>query len=128
MAAGTVEMTQTDIDATVKTIVDKAIEAYSELKIKDFFDCLVKIMECAEAIPKLIGADKKRIVKSVLTQIIDKIPFTNQNEKNIVVFLVNSDIVDLVIDGIVKLTKEGCKINIKEIQEKCCKCCKCSIM
>lgn len=120
-----VAQTQDEIDVIVKSVIDKAIAAYSELKLKDFFECLVKIMECAEAIPKLTGADKKKIVKSVLSQIIDRINFPSQSEKSVFVFLVNSDIVDLIIDGIVKLTKEGCSINIKEIiAEKCgCKCC-----
>jgi hypothetical protein len=117
-------LTQTEIDVIVKKILDNALEAYKELKIRDFFDCLVKIMECAEAIPKLVGTDKKLIVKSVLTQLIDHIPFQNATEKNLIVFLINSDVVDLLIDGIVKLTKEGCKINLKEVMKKAgCKCC-----
>jgi len=117
-------LTQAEIDVIVKEIFDKAVLAYNELKIKDFFDCLVKIMECAEKYTKLIGADKKKIVKSVLSQLVDHISSQNATEKNLISFLVNSDVVDLIIDGIVKLTKEGCKINIQEIIAKAkCKCC-----
>ena len=117
-------LTQDEIDVIVKKILDDAVSAYQELKIRYFFDCLVKIMECAEAVPKLAGTDKKKVVKSVLTQLVERIPFQNATEKNLIVFLVNSDVVDLIIDGIVKLTKERCKINLKEVMEKAgCKCC-----
>lgn len=118
--------TQTDIDANVKKIVDNVMAAYTEFTLKDFFECVVKLMECAEAIPLLAGADKKKVVKSVLSQIVTKINIPNPSEKEMITFLVNSGLVDLIIDGIVKLTKDGCKINVQELASKCC--CKCCIM
>ena len=123
--------TTTDVDANITKIVDNVISAYTEFTLKDFFECIVKLMECAEAIPLLAGADKKKVVKGVLTQLITKLNIPDQGEKDVILFLINSSIVDLMIDGIVKLTKEGCKINVQQIIEKCgCKCCggKCAIM
>lgn len=112
--------TQAEIDANIKIIIDSVLAAYKELTIKDFFDCIVKLMECAEAIPTLVGADKKKVVKGVLVQIIQRINIPNKGEKDLILLLVNSGLVDLIIDGIVKLTKEGCKINVQELAAKCC--------
>ena len=116
---------QTDVDANITKLVNSVIEAYKEIKLNDFFACVVKLMEGAEAIPALSGADKKKVVKGVLNQIVEKINIPNPKEKEIIVFLINSGLVDLIIDGIVKLTKEGCKINVQEIVAKCNSCCKC---
>lgn len=124
-------ITQNDIDANILKIVNSAISAYNEMTSKDVFACIVNVMECAEAIPLLSGADKKKVVKGVLSQIITRINIPNESEKTMILFLINSGLVDLIIDGIVKLTKEGCKINVQELAEKCkCKCCgdKCIIL
>lgn len=112
--------TQTEIDENIKIIIDNILAAYKELTLKDFFDCIVKLMECAEVIPTLVGTDKKKVVKSVLVQIIQRINIPNKGEKDLILLLVNSGLVDLIIDGIVKLTKEGCKINIQDLASKCC--------
>lgn len=122
---------QEDIDANVKRIVNNVSLAYKELRLSDFFACIVKLMECAEAIPILIGADKKKVVKSVLTQIVNTINIPLQRDRELIMLLINSGIIDLIIDGIVKLTKEGCKINIQELANKCNCCCKdgkCSLL
>lgn len=115
------------IDTSVSTILDNAIGVYKDLALKDFFDCLVKLMECAEQVPTLIGADKKKVVKSVLTQLVNKINFKTQQEKDVIMFLINSGLVDIVIDSIVKLTKEGCKINLQQVMKTAC-CGKCTLM
>ena len=114
--------TQAEIDATVAKILADIIVAYKEIQLKDFFECLIKLMECAEAIPMLIGADKKKVVIGVLKAVIEKIPFKKQSDKEIVMFIVNSGIVGLIIDTIVGLTKKGCKINVPQIIKEHCKC------
>lgn len=114
--------TQAEIDALVAKILADVIVAYKEIQLKDFFECLIKLMECAEAIPVIVGADKKKVVLGVLKAIIEKIPFKRQSDKEIVMFIVNSGIVSLIIDTIVGLTKKGCKINVPQLVKEHCKC------
>lgn len=115
--------TQAELDANVEKIFSNVISVYHNMQLKDVLGCTVKIMECAELIPSFVGADKKKVVKGVINLIVDQIPFPDPREKTVVVFLVNSGLIDLIIDAIVKLTKEGCRINIQEVMKKaCCKC------
>jgi hypothetical protein len=120
---------QSDIDQQVAIILNNIIGIYKDIELKDIFAILVKLMECAEQIPSFVGADKKKVVKSVLTQIIERINFPKKAEKDLIIMLINCGIIDIAIDSIIKLTKEGCKINLQAVlKESCCGKCKCNIM
>ena len=116
---------QSEINANINKILDSSVGVYKDLQMKDMFGCVTKLMECAETIPTLKGADKKQVVVGVLGQLVHTIPFPNEKEAEMVMSFVNSGLVGLIIDGVVNLTKEGCKINIQEVEQKCSKCCKC---
>lgn len=111
---------QEQIDANISSIASNILDVYKDITMSDFFGCLVKLMESAELLPSLAGADKKKVVKGVLNQLISKINFPKQGEKQLLEFIVNSGLIDLIIDGIVDLTKNGCQINIEQLAQKCC--------
>ena len=85
---------------------------YKDLEINslNMNDFLIKLMECVEEIPLLIGEDKKKIVKGVLIVIVEKLHI-KQEEKDKIIYLLTNDIIDIIIDLIVKLTKIETSIN-----------------
>lgn len=119
-------MSQVDIEQQVSTIYNLIVGTVTEMKAKDFLGCLVKIMEAAESIPGLIGADKKKIVKQVLTLLVNKITFPIAQEKEFVLSIINGPLIDYIIDEIVTLTKTGCRINIEQLVKSKCSSCSCS--
>jgi hypothetical protein len=125
---------QSEIDANIIRILSGVTGAYKDMQMKDMFGCIVKIMESAEEIPALVGVDKKKIVIGVLSQLVNSIPFPDPRQREIVLGFVNSGLAGLMIDGIIKITKEGCRINVEHLENACAKCCcccsgsKCNIM
>lgn len=122
--------TQTDINSVISTLVENALAVYKDIKTKDIMGVIVKLMESVETLPMLTGADKKQVVLVVLTQVVQRINFQNPAEKESLLAFINSGLVSIIIDGIIKLTKEGCKINVQQLEQSCSKCCgkKCTIM
>lgn len=118
MATSSSQPTQISTDEHIKHVFDDIILIYKDLTLKDFFGMLIKLMELAEEIPHLAGSDKKKIVKGVISQILIRVNIPNPKEKEVLIFLAESGLVEFLIDSIVKLTKEGCKINIPQIVEK----------
>lgn len=92
---------QTEIDEIINKIYTNIIEIYKDLTLKDFFNCVLKLIECAEEYTNLIGSDKKKIVKGVLILIVNKINFSNPKEKEMILFVLTSSILDILIDTFV---------------------------
>ena len=116
--------TQAEIDILIARIFADVLSSIQELSGKDFIGCLVKLMEVVEEIPNIIGVDKKKVVKGVLLQLVSKLPIQNQQEKAIITNIVSSSFIDFIIDEIVTLTKNGCRINLPQLAQSC----KCIIM
>lgn len=126
------EVINEDLNLIIAKLVGEVLGAYKELTMQNFFSCLIRLMEAVELIPTLVGEDKKYIVKEVLKQIVNQVNISDKELQQLLVMFVNSFLLDLIIDGIVKLTKEGCKINFQEMidkfntcrcQPKCCQLC-----
>jgi len=101
-----------DIDQIIKQLYDEMVLMYKDMTFKtpDFHDCIIRLMECVEIMPKLVGADKKKIVKGVLLLIINKLKI-DESEKKKIIYILTNDIIDIIIDLVIKMTRNSCKIN-----------------
>jgi hypothetical protein len=92
---------------------DDIIDMYKDVEFehRDMRDCLVKLMECVEMMPKLAGADKKKVVKGVLVLIVNHVHI-NEKEKNRIIYMLTNDIIDMIIDLIIELSKNTPKLNL----------------
>lgn len=116
---------QVDIDAAVAQICSDISATYKDLNQKEFFNCLIVVMEAVEKMVSLTGVEKKAVVIGVLTQLVNSITFSNAFDKEAILFLIQSGFLSTMIDSIIKLTKIGCKINIPKIEKSCLSCCCC---
>lgn len=112
MALNGSEIPQQQIDEIIKKLCSDILQIYKDTKFdtKDLHDCLLKLMECVETIPQLIGVDKKKIVIGVIIVIIDSLQIV-EIEKSKILFMITSGILSEMIDMIVKLSKNIWKIN-----------------
>lgn len=112
MASNGSEIPQQQIDEIIKKLCVDILQIYKDTKFdtKDLHDCLVKLMECVETIPQLIGVDKKKIVIGVIIVVIDSLQIV-EIEKSKILFMITSGILSEMIDMIVKLSKNIWKIN-----------------
>jgi len=123
-------ITDTEMDVIVQRVVENAITTYKELNMKNIFSCVIMAMELVETVTTLSGGDKLKIVKKALSQIVQKCNIPAEDKKIIEMFI-DSDLIDVVISGIVFLTKNGCKINLQQLEEtikKTCGCGKCVML
>ncbi len=74
--------TQDEIDKIIEKMFNDIIDMYKDVEFEhhDMRDCMIKLMECVEMMPKLVGADKKRVVKGVLILVIHHVHI-NEKEK-----------------------------------------------
>jgi len=109
---------QQEIDDIIERIFQDICQMYKDVEFntRDMHDCLFRLMEIVENIPTLVGADKKKIVIGVLYLIIHHLHI-NENEKEKILYMLSHDIVDMIIDLIVRLTKYPHKINFRQAGE-----------
>lgn len=105
--------TQDEIDKIIEKMFNDIIDMYKDVEFEhhDMRDCMIKLMECVEMMPKLVGADKKRVVKGVLILVIHHVHI-NEKEKNRIIYMLTNDIVDMIIDLIIELSKNTPKLNL----------------
>jgi len=110
--------TQQEIDKIIEKMCEDIVEMYKDVEIDtiNMHDFIIKLMECVEMIPKLVGADKKNVVKGVLLIIIEKIHI-KQSEKDKIIYILTNNIIDIIIDLIVKMTKTSTTINHPVIEK-----------
>lgn len=104
-------------------IVSDLLLSFRPLGMINFFACLIRAMECVEVFTELTGAEKKKTVINAVVKFIKLTEFANTQDRDTIIFLVESGVIDSVIECIITLTKIGCKINIQKILEEKCKCC-----
>lgn len=97
---------QERIDAIIATLCDDMYKAYKDINFShhDFHDCMLKLMDCVEMMPALIGVDKKKIVVGVLVLIVSKLNINNI-EREKITYLLESDLLGSVIDLIIRIYK-----------------------
>lgn len=103
---------QSRIDEIIEEIFQDSIHMYKDVEFdsRDLHDCLLRLMECVELIPELVGADKKKIVIGVIKMIIHHLQI-KEIDKEKIMFMLTHDIIDMMIDLIVKLTRSPSQIN-----------------
>jgi len=103
---------QSRIDEIIEEIFQDSIHMYKDVEFdsRDLHDCLLRLMECVELIPELIGVDKKKIVIGVVKMIIHHLQI-KEIDKEKIMFMLTHDIIDMMIDLIVKLTRSPSQIN-----------------
>lgn len=106
---------QKEIDEIIEKIFQDICQIYKDVEFdtKDMHDCLIRLMEIVETMPTLIGADKKKIVIGVLYLIIHHLRIKDI-EREKIQYMLSHDIIDMIIDLIVKLTKFPSRINLKQ--------------
>jgi hypothetical protein len=106
---------QQEIDEIIENIFQDICKMYKDIEFdtRDMHDCLIRLMEIVEDIPILIGTDKKKIVIGVIYLIIHHFHI-KESEKNKLLYMLSHDIIDMMVDMIVKLTKTQSKINQKQ--------------
>jgi hypothetical protein len=106
---------QQEIDDIIERIFQDICQMYKdvEFETKDMHDCLIRLMEIVENIPTLVGADKKKIVIGVLYLIIHHLHIS-ESEKEKILYMLTHDIVGMIVDLIVRLTKSPSKINFRQ--------------
>jgi hypothetical protein len=109
---------QSRIDEIIEEIFQDSIQMYKDVEFdsRDLHDCLLRLMECVELIPELVGADKKKVVTGVIKMIIHHLQI-KEIDKEKIMFMLTHDIIDMMIDLIVKLTRSPSKINTVNISE-----------
>jgi hypothetical protein len=108
---------QERINEIVKKMYEDIIQMYKdvEFETRDLHDCLIKLIECVELVPDLIGADKKKIVIAVITLAIEHLHI-KETDKEKIIYMLTHDIISMIIDLIVYLSKHPCNINKKTVQ------------
>lgn len=103
---------QKQIDEAIEKICDDFIVIYQDMEFDrhNLKDCLIRLMECVELMPTLIGADKKKVVLGVIVVLIEKLKI-NEGEKEVIIYLLEHDIIALLVEIIVKLTKNPAQLN-----------------
>lgn len=107
------QTTQEEIDKLIEKMFSDIIDMYKDVEFEhhDMRDCLIKLMECVEMMPKLVGADKKKVVKGVLILIVHHVHI-NEKEKNRIIYMLTNDIIDMIIDLIIEVSKNSPKLNL----------------
>lgn len=103
------------INKAIDKITSEVPDIYRDLKSHNIMHCVINLMECAEAFPALVGADRKKVVVQVLLRMLEKSSTLGSGELEMIKFLVNSGLIDSMIEGIITITKQGCKINMYSI-------------
>lgn len=101
---------QEKIDETIAKMYDDLTIAYHDLNFThhDFHDCLIKLLECVELIPNLLGIDKKKIVIGVLVLIVNKLTIA-EDEKTKILDILNSNLISAIIDLLMKVKESNNK-------------------
>ena len=102
---------QQRINEIIEKIFQDALKMYKDIDFDtgDLHDCLIRLMECVELIPELVGADKKKVVIGVITLLIHHLKIT-ESEKSKIMYMLTHDIIDMMIDLIVRVVKHPPKI------------------
>jgi hypothetical protein len=103
---------QKQIDETIEKLCDDFIEIYHDVEFDrhNLKDCLFRLMECVELMPILIGSDKKKVVIGVVVVLVEKLKI-NDDEKAVIIYLLEHDIIELLVEIIIKLTKNPIQLN-----------------
>jgi hypothetical protein len=103
---------QKHIDETIEKLCDDFIKIYHDMEFDrhNLKDCLIRLMECVELIPTLIGAEKKQVVLGVVVVLVEKLKI-NEDEKAVIIYLLEHDIIALLVEIIIKLTKNPVQLN-----------------
>ena len=107
---------QQEIDDIIERIFQDICQMYKDVEFdtRNIHDCLIRLIEIVEEIPTLVGADKKKIVIGVLNLIIHHLHI-KETEKQKIIYMLTHEIIDMIIDLVVKLTKTPSKINFKQV-------------
>jgi len=110
---------QQRINEIIEELYKDIIQMYKdvEFKSRNLHDCLIKLIECVELVPELIGADKKKIVIGVITLVVEHLHIKDTDKEKIM-YMLTHDIISQIIDLIVYLSKYPCKINTKTVDVK----------
>lgn len=118
-------MDQSIIDQLIQKLVSTFQITYkeAELSIFNVHEYVVRLMEGAEIITTLSGADKKKVVVGAIKALVGIIKI-KEGEKDIILAFVNGGLLEPFIDVVIFASKNLARLNVP----KCCKdscCCKC---
>lgn len=110
---------QQKINEIIEDLYKNIIQMYKDVEFesRDLHDCLIKLIECVELVPGLIGADKKKIVIGVITLVVEHLHIKDADKEKIM-YMLTHDIISMIIDLIVQLSKKPCQINTQKIDVK----------
>jgi hypothetical protein len=98
--------TQEKIDETIEKICDDTVKIYHDLEFShhDFYDCLLKILECISMTPILVNSNKKELIIGMLVLITNKLNI-KQEEREKIMYLINTNLIGSIIDLILEISK-----------------------
>lgn len=114
-------MEQKLIDESIQKLVNTFKATYKDVTLcnANIQEYVVRLMEGAEIMTYLSGANKKAVVIGALIELIKEIPIKNEDKEAIMAFI-NNGMLDKFIDLTIAISKNN--VNLNKIKT-CCKGC-----